>query len=158
MYVQEAQESIGEGAFSTVLKAIHHHGEPKEFAVKKMLAQTKELNQIARIEVDSYRRFRHKNILSLIDSTVCVQNGFTTFYLLFPYMEYGSLRDVLNNIMDGKASRPTLAQVLASFVDVCDAINLLHNHDPSYVHQDIKPEVCIADLRVCVLVSWAVRV
>ena len=64
VYVNYAQESIGEGAFSTVLKAIQmHHGEPKEFVVKKMIAQTKEINQITRIEVDTFipnHWFRYK--------------------------------------------------------------------------------------------------
>lgn len=142
IYVQESKESIGEGAYSTVLKGSRPFHKPKYYAVKKMLAQTKELEHVAIIEIEAFRKFRHANILRLIDSTkVRDPTGSKAFYLLFPYMENGSLRDQLNKIIDGVAPKYSLREVLNGFLTVCEALNVLHTYDPPYIHQDIKPEV-----------------
>lgn len=107
-----------------------------------MLAQTKELEHVAIIEIEAFRKFRHANILRLIDSTkVRDPTGSKAFYLLFPYMENGSLRDQLNKIIDGVAPKYSLREVLNGFLTVCEALNVLHTYDPPYIHQDIKPEV-----------------
>jgi hypothetical protein len=40
--------------------------------------------------------------------------------------------------------RPKLSHILVDFLSICDALLVLHNFSPSYVHQDIKPEVLFA--------------
>ncbi|KAJ1406555.1 hypothetical protein B484DRAFT_404104, partial [Ochromonadaceae sp. CCMP2298] len=52
----------------------------------------------------------------------------------------GSLRDLLGAVVNGRAPRPPLREVLAKFVCVCEALNVLHSFEPSYVHQDVKPD------------------
>jgi hypothetical protein len=62
-------------------------------------------------------------------------------WLLFPRAKRGSLRDLLGAVVNGRAPRPPLREVLAKFVCVCEALNVLHSFEPSYVHQDVKPDV-----------------
>jgi serine/threonine protein kinase len=132
-------ETIGEGAFSFVYKAYSDRG---VFALKKMYVQSPELALCARTEIEAFQRFHHSSILNLVDSkNVVERNGENVVYMLFPYMQYGSLRGVLNNWNNETQRRPKLSHILVDFVSVCDALQVLHGYNPSYVHQDIKPEV-----------------
>lgn len=141
VYINDKKESIGEGAFSTVLKGIRPFHEPKVYAVKKMLAQSQELADIAAVEIKSYGMFKHKHILELLDYLKVEEGGMSVIYLLFPYFERGSLRDNLTSILAETIPKPSVVSVLQNFLNICKAINVLHSYKPSaFVHQDIKPE------------------
>ena len=135
--------SLGEGAFSTVYRATDLSDRSKSYAVKKMFIQSPEFERALYQEIDSFKRFRHPNILKLIDSQVEVKDGVKVAYLLFPLMNRGSLRDELNRTVlagGGLGGTARLLQILGDFGSIVAAFNVLHTHSPPYVHQDIKPE------------------
>jgi serine/threonine protein kinase len=113
-----------------------------------MLLQSRDLETCARTEVESFQRFHHPNILPLISFTIRPESGRgegsgRAMYMLFPLVENGSLRNILNRRERQLATKPKLREVLTDFTAICEALNVLHSFQPSYVHQDIKPEVPI---------------
>jgi len=141
IHVKQSSSNIGEGAFSTVYKVEERRsGQP--YALKRMLLQSPECIAIANNEIQAFRRFKHKNILRLVDFREAVEhNNRKVMYLLLPYCDSGSLRNVLNNVLEKKVKRPSLKHILNQFKQVCEAVNVLHTfHPTTYIHQDIKPE------------------
>lgn len=134
--------NIGEGAFSVVYKATKSYDRSQKFAVKKMLVQSKEFEMMIQTEIESFTRFRHKNILRMIDNCQRYEDNMKIVYLLFPFERNGSLRDELNKISNSRISKPSLLTVLSRFNEICSALNVLHTFSPKpFIHQDIKPEV-----------------
>lgn len=141
VHVKKASSNIGEGAFSTVYKVKERRtGYP--YALKRMLLQSPEAADIAKNEIQAFRRFKHHNILQLIDFHEVVENSNRkVMYLLLPYCHAGSLRNRLNDILENKANKLSLKQTLVEFQQICEAVNVLHMfHPTTYIHQDIKPE------------------
>ena len=131
---------LGEGAFSVVLETTDAHNSAKKYAVKRMLLQSKECEDIAKTELISLQSFRHRSIIKMIDYMDRQENSKTALYILLPLIRRGSLRQLLNNILEGKSERMGKFQVIKDYLDICSAVEVMHNYDPSYVHQDIKPE------------------
>ncbi|KAI9987277.1 hypothetical protein PInf_023268 [Phytophthora infestans] len=130
---------ITQGGFSFVYKAIDTDtGEP--FALKKILCQTNEQVQLAKAEIQALKAFTHPNIMSLRDYAV-VSTGADSFeyYLLFPFMENGTLRTMINNAISQDVRIPEV-QILDMFLQVCRAVAELHSKSPPLAHRDIKPE------------------
>ena len=168
IYIDQ-KKVLGEGAFACVYRGYDinigwNYGDkqPKGYAVKKMYIQSSENECDAANEISSLKRFKHPNIIPLLDYISNYNEGDRIVtYLLFPIMNKGSLRQVLNKQIEyGKTGykwkssintgsnveRPTLYGVLNDFISICSAYNLLHTSMPSYVHGDIKPEnILIAD-------------
>jgi interleukin-1 receptor-associated kinase 1 len=134
--------SIGEGAYSLVYKGIKQNDRTVQYAVKKMLVQSHEFDVMVQNEVESFNKFKHKNIIKLIDVARKRDGNMTVVYILLPYIRNGSLRDLLNDVAGAKKQRQPIIEVLIKFGEICNAFNVLHTYSPhSYVHQDIKPEV-----------------
>lgn len=131
-------QTVGEGAYSFVYVGT---ASGKKYAVKKMYMHSIEFERCALTEVESFKRFRHSNILPLIESSRTKENTTPVMYMLFPLMDQGSLRDVLIRRENHLAAKPCLRELLTDFTAICEAVNVLHTYSPSYVHQDIKPEV-----------------
>lgn len=134
------QEQIAEGGYAFVYRACD--SQRRRYAVKKLIIQSFESEVAARKEVECLRRYRHHSIVDLIDSVVKDDgNGSGKFYfLLFPYMKNGSLRQRLDKILSGAIKHPDLREILKNFQCICEALNCLHKSDPSYVHNDVKPD------------------
>lgn len=139
------QESIGEGAFSSVYYAVNQSDSTKHYALKRMLLQSLDLANMARNEVDSYQRFRHPNIIQLIDHVEKVEGSRAVVYMLMPYCSRGSLRNELNEMLADPRRRPPINHVLQRFADICRACQVLHDFVPSFVHFDLKPEVTLRE-------------
>lgn len=132
--------NIGEGAFSTVFR-VKEERSGRPYAVKRMLLQSNENVTMAENEIKAFQRFQHKYILRMVGCQRSIEKNLNVVYLLLPYCEKGSLRGYLNEVLQGIRPQPSLKQVLSYFKLVCEALNVLHSYQPSYVHQDIKPEV-----------------
>ena len=131
---------IGEGAFSTVLKATNSSN--TKYAIKKVTIQSSEIENAIKAEIESLQRFKHENIvefLGFVESND--NNGHKIYFLAFPLKENGSLRNVLDRISSGQQPIYSLLQVFKDFLKICKAVNVLHTYNPAYIHQDIKPEV-----------------
>lgn len=135
--------NLGEGAFSTVYK-VKDVRNNRKYALKQMIIQSSEYKHIATVEVEAFRMFHHPHLLKLIDSIETTYHGNNTVFLLLPYCSKGSLRNWLGNVLEGKVKRPGVIRVLSDFKSICEALIVLHNFQPPYVHQDIKPEVGIS--------------
>lgn len=131
-------QTIGEGAYSFVYVGT---ASGKNYAVKKMYMHSPEFQRCAMVEVESFNRFQHSNILKLLEYSQRTENSTPVMYMLFPLMEQGSLRTILTRRQNHLSARPCLRELLTDFTAICEAINVLHSYSPPYVHQDIKPEV-----------------
>ncbi len=134
------EDKIGEGAFSFVYKAKSTNS--KIYAVKKATIQSPEIEQLFNSEIEALNRFTHNNIIKLIDvATTENGSGFKNIYLLLPFAEQGSLRSLLDKRLALKKNAESIPSILIHFKAICNAVNVLHEFNPSYIHQDIKPEV-----------------
>lgn len=140
--IGKKNQSIGEGAFSIVYQAADQKQPNRRYALKRMLLQSLDLANMARNEVEAYRKFTHPHIIQLIDYAERVEDNKAVMYLLFPYYQRGSMRDELNLILSGAKRKSSLkGVVLKWFHSLCEAVQVLHDYTPSHVHFDIKPEV-----------------
>jgi serine/threonine kinase 16 len=156
---QDGHSVLGEGAFSTVFVATAANSiSAQKYAVKRINLQSDEFERSFKMELTAYQRFKHKNIVSMVDSMTvpATSSSFKVGYLLFPLMERGSLRDFLNrtvlavgtkdegigSVASGRhSSTAYLKRVLTDFLGIAEAFNVMHTFEPhAYVHQDIKPE------------------
>lgn len=136
---------LGEGAFSFVYTAISPYRQ-KKYALKKVYLNSAEYEKIVEAELFSFREFRHKNILQLLDQTYTKGSKGRSICMLFPLISQGSLRQILDrhlvaSVLDRTPSSTRIVVVLKQFLAICSAIQVLHAFLPSYIHQDIKPEV-----------------
>jgi serine/threonine protein kinase len=133
--------SCSQGAFSFVYKA-RSCDTGDVFALKKLYLQSAELQRSAETEIDSLKKFRHENIIKMIDYTFANESGKGQIALiLLPFTPGGSLRDVINHQLKFQLhSKPKLMATLSQFLDVCRALSVLHTYSPAFVHRDIKPE------------------
>ena len=138
---------VGEGGFSTVYRGKDADG--KQYAVKKVLVQTEEIQHSMRTELKALRQFQHPQILPLIDwFETRNERNVQVFFLLFPLMKEGTLRDELNASMasDPRREKKDINRVIRGFESICTAFHYMHTFSPKYIHQDIKPEnILIAD-------------
>jgi serine/threonine protein kinase len=142
------KEILGEGGFSTVFRASSQKEPSTKYALKKILVQTEEIGRSVMSEIRSLNLFRHPNIIKLVDSIDGRDNSNNrVIYLLFPLVQRGTLRHVLNlRNDDPDRANLDLMQVMTNFNAICSAFNYMHTLSPvRYIHQDIKPEVSKPD-------------
>ena len=146
LVISLGKEILGEGGFSTVYKAsdrklsINAH-----YAVKKVLILNNEIKRSVIAEIEALNQFCHVNIIRLIDSTEGRNDSnMPVMYLLFPLLQRGTLRDILNSRLKIDPARVSLslAPLIKDIVSILSAFNYMHTFSPvKYIHQDIKPEV-----------------
>ncbi|KAG7387722.1 Serine/threonine-protein kinase 16 [Phytophthora boehmeriae] len=130
---------IAQGGFSFVYK-VRDTDTGEAFALKKILCQTNEQVQLAKAEIQAHKSFSHPNIMPLSDYAVVSQEAETfEYYLLYPFMENGTLRDMINDAISQDVRLPE-AQILNMFLDICRGVAELHSKSPPLAHRDIKPE------------------
>lgn len=132
---------LGEGAFSFVYTVLAPY-RGKKYALKKIYLNSAEYDRIVKAELFSFKEFKHRSILELLDHTYVHERNGRAICMLFPLVQQGSLRQVLDQRLSSSFLSPApLLQVLQHFVSICSALEVMHSHSPQYVHQDIKPEV-----------------
>lgn len=135
---------IGEGAYSNVYLGT---AMGNIYAIKKILLQSHDIEISTHQEIKALKMFQHTNIIKLLGVKDAKEKTSKVSYLIFPYIKYGSLRSKLDRLelttkeFDSKRLIPTI-EILKDFLKICSALNVLHTHNPSYIHQDIKPDVC----------------
>ncbi|TYZ63396.1 hypothetical protein PybrP1_000174 [[Pythium] brassicae (nom. inval.)] len=110
------------------------------FALKKLLCQSAEQVALARHEIQTLTALAHPHIMPLADYAV-VSVGASTFeyYLLFPFMQNGTLREMIDGALSRRSRIPE-TQILDLFLKICRAVSELHAKTPPLAHRDIKPE------------------
>ncbi len=128
-------ESIGEGGFGKVFKAVQLN--TQRFVAIKFLRLTnsecphKRQEKIARFnrECDLVRRLNHPNIVSLLDKG---QQGDYILYAVYEFVDGITLKDYIAS--NGQISPTESAEIMASVLDA-----LAHAHTLGIIHRDIKP-------------------
>ena len=146
LVISLGKEILGEGGFSTVYKASDRKlSINARYAVKKVLILNTEIKRSVISEIEALNQFRHVNIIRLIDSTEGRNDSnMPVMYLLFPLLQRGTLRDILNCRLQTDPARISLslAPLMKDVISILSAFNYMHTFSPvKYIHQDIKPEV-----------------
>ncbi|KAI0043832.1 protein kinase [Auriscalpium vulgare] len=120
---------LGEGGFSFVYLA-QDETSGKEFALKKIRCPTGSdgVKDVMR-EVEAYRRFKHPNIIRILDSAVLQDpdGDGQVVYLFLPIYKRGNLQDAINsNVSDG--THFPERQILRLFKGTCEAIRAMHTY------------------------------
>ncbi|CCM04252.1 uncharacterized protein FIBRA_06419 [Fibroporia radiculosa] len=132
---------LGEGGFSFVYLAEDEHS-GRQFALKKIRCPSghEDVRQAMR-EVEAYRRFKHPNIIRILDSAVVQDpNGDgQVVYLFLPLYKRGNLQDAINanSINNNHFSEQ---EMLRLFKGTCEAVRAMHDyHTPLASSSDPFP-------------------
>ncbi|KAI0661605.1 Pkinase-domain-containing protein [Cubamyces menziesii] len=120
---------LGEGGFSFVYLAQDEHS-GRQFALKKIRCPSgsEDVRQAMR-EVEAYRRFKHPNIIRILDSAVVQDpNGDGQIvYLFLPLYKRGNLQDAINaNAINN--THFSEREMLHYFKGTCEAIRAMHDY------------------------------
>ncbi|EIM91316.1 Pkinase-domain-containing protein [Stereum hirsutum FP-91666 SS1] len=120
---------LGEGGFSFVYLAQDEQSE-RQFALKKIRCPTgSEGVKEAMREVEAYRRFKHPNIIRILDSAVLQdpEGDGQIVYLFLPLYKRGNLQDAINNNLQTSSHFPE-RQMLRLFKGTCEAVRAMHTY------------------------------
>ncbi len=136
--------TIGEGSYSHVLKGIDTNNF-KKYAIKRIRIQSTDSEYSIKAEVEAFQRFKHSNIVPCLAHKYVIdkRRDLNVIFMVFPFIKNGNLREVLNEILCNRRQPFDLKMVLRSFKQIADALFMLHAYQPSFVHNDVKPEVSI---------------
>lgn len=121
-----------------------HISEEGIYAMKKVLIQSEEQLELVRQEIRISTLFNHPNLLPLLDHAIITVKGAKgaqqshEAYLLFPVHLNGTLLDNTKEMQAKKEFFDTLT-VLQIFRQLCAGLKHMHNFDPPYAHNDVKP-------------------
>ncbi|KAJ7679057.1 other/NAK protein kinase [Mycena polygramma] len=120
---------LGEGGFSFVYLAQDEHS-GRQFALKKIRCPTgADGVKEAMREVEAYRRFKHPNIIRILDSaTVQDPDGDGKIvYLFLPLYKRGNIQDAINaNVVNG--THFPEQEMVRLFKGTCEAIRAMHTY------------------------------
>ncbi|KAF5359689.1 hypothetical protein D9756_003082 [Leucocoprinus leucothites] len=123
---------LGEGGFSFVYLAQDDHN-GRQFALKKIRCPTgREGVKEAMREVEAYRRFKHPNIIRILDSAVVQdpEGEGQIVYLFLPLYKRGNLQDAINaNVVNGQHFPEQ--KMVRLFKGACEAVRAMHTYRPS---------------------------
>ncbi|KAF9511833.1 hypothetical protein BS47DRAFT_1467771, partial [Hydnum rufescens UP504] len=123
---------LGEGGFSFVYLA-QDADSGRQFALKKIRCPTgREGVKEAMREVEAYRRFRHPNIIRILDSAVVQDRDGEgqIVYLFLPFYRRGNLQDVMNSNSVNGTHFPE-REILRLFRGTCLAVRAMHTYRSS---------------------------
>nr|CAD1838682.1 unnamed protein product [Ananas comosus var. bracteatus] len=128
---------IGKGGFGTVYKAQFSDGSIA--AVKRMNKVSKQGEEEFCREMELLARLHHRHLVSL--KGFCVESN--ERFLVYEYMENGSLKDYLHSPGRSPLRWETRLQIA---IDVANALEYLHFYcDPPLCHRDIKSSNILVD-------------
>nr|CAD1838739.1 unnamed protein product [Ananas comosus var. bracteatus] len=128
---------IGKGGFGTVYKAQFSDGSIA--AVKRMNKVSKQGEEEFCREMELLARLHHRHLVSL--KGFCVESN--ERFLVYEYMENGSLKDYLHSPGRSPLRWETRLQIA---IDVANALEYLHFYcDPPLCHRDIKSSNILLD-------------
>ncbi|EDR08386.1 uncharacterized protein LACBIDRAFT_145246, partial [Laccaria bicolor S238N-H82] len=123
---------LGEGGFSFVYLAQDEHS-GRQFALKKIRCPTGQegVKEVMR-EVEAYRRFKHPNIIRILDSAVVQdpEGEGQIVYLFLPLYKRGNLQDMINsNVVNGQHFPEQ--EMVRLFKGTCLAVRAMHEYRPT---------------------------
>ncbi|KAL6952462.1 receptor protein-tyrosine kinase [Sarracenia purpurea var. burkii] len=154
-------EKIGEGLFGEVYKGrLHSIDNEKEHvetvAVKRLkrIANEKTLHDFLN-EIDITSSFHHPNILTLVG--VCPQENTSPPWMIFEYMSFGDLADVLRNsnheFWESGRDLPTLSAEALLSISSQIAAGMEYLAAQRFVHRDLACRNCLVGSSLTVKIS-----
>ncbi|KAH9481754.1 Serine/threonine-protein kinase ppk13 [Psilocybe cubensis] len=123
---------LGEGGFSFVYLA-QDEDSGRQFALKKIRCPTGAQGvKEAMREVEAYRRFKHPNIIRIMDSAVVQdpEGEGQIVYLFLPLYKRGNLQDAINaNVVHGRHFPEQ--DMVRLFRGTCLAVRAMHEYRPT---------------------------
>ncbi|CAA7266832.1 unnamed protein product [Cyclocybe aegerita] len=130
---------LGEGGFSFVYLAQDEHS-GRQFALKKIRCPTGSQGvKEAMREVEAYRRFKHPNIIRILDSAVVQdpEGDGQIVYLFLPLYKRGNLQDAINaNVVNGRHFPEQ--DMVRLFRGTCLAVRAMHEYRPTTPRSAVK--------------------
>uniref|UniRef100_A0A0V0I0W5 Putative ovule protein n=1 Tax=Solanum chacoense TaxID=4108 RepID=A0A0V0I0W5_SOLCH len=126
------------------IKDPSHVSDDGTYAMKKVLIQNNEQLELVKEEIRVSSLFSHPNLLPLLDHAIISvkasqdQSRKQEAYLLFPAHLDGTLLDSMKS-MQAKQEFFSTLEVLQIFHQLCAGLKHMHNFDPPYAHNDVKP-------------------
>ncbi|EPS69990.1 hypothetical protein M569_04770 [Genlisea aurea] len=139
-----ADPSDPAAGISRKIKDSAHVSGDGTYAMKKILIQNSEQLEMVREEIRVSSLFSHPNLLPLLDHAIIAvkasqdQSWKHEAYLLFPVHLDGTLLDN-SKAMKAKKEFFSTSDVLQIFRQLCAGLEHMHNFEPPYAHNDIKP-------------------
>ncbi|XP_078434770.1 putative receptor-like protein kinase At1g49730 [Wolffia australiana] len=128
---------IGEGGFGTVYRA--EFGDGIRVAVKRMNKLSEQGENEFCCEIELLGRLHHRHLVALRGYCIKKQERF----LMYEYMENGSLKDHIHSSQKPPLSWQTRIQIA---VDVANALEYLHFYcNPPLCHRDVKSSNILLD-------------
>lgn len=132
---------LGEGGFSFVYLA-QDETSGRQFALKKIRCPTgSEGVKEAMREVEAYRRFKHRNIIRILDSAVVQdpEGEGKIVYLFLPLYQRGNLQDAINlNVVNGKHFPEQ--DMIRLFKGTCEAVRAMHDYHTTTGSSSAQPQ------------------
>ncbi len=142
----EITDRIGSGGGGIIYKAYHKRMQ-KYVAIKLIKDEIKSGSNI-RSEVDMLKNLKNDFLPQVIDF---VEDG-DDIYTVMEFIEGKNFKQLISS---GKTFNET--QVRKYALQLCDAVEYLHNHNPPIIHSDIKPanimltpknNICLIDFNI----------
>ena len=142
------EKELAEGGFSKVyLVRDDETGNGRKYALKKMVAQTREQLDEAKWEMKVHRELDHPNIMKIVDASILPSprsKNMQEINILLPLAKHGSLFDLIEDALENQRSNnngkgwpfPEM-EALRLFEKICEAVKFMHKK--GYAHRDIKP-------------------
>ncbi|PPS06057.1 hypothetical protein GOBAR_AA14595 [Gossypium barbadense] len=141
--VSDSSSALASGLAKKV-KDPSHLSDDRTYAIKKVLIQNNEQLDLVREEIRVSSLFSHPNLLPLLDHSIIsvkpTQEGSWNHeaYLLFPVHLDGTLLDN-SKAMTARKEFFSASDVLQIFRQLCAGLKHMHNLEPPYAHNDVKP-------------------
>ncbi|XP_047328588.1 probable serine/threonine-protein kinase DDB_G0291350 [Impatiens glandulifera] len=129
---------------SIKFKNSSHISDDGTYAMKKILVQNNEQLDLVREEIRVSSLFNHPNLLPLLDQAIIAvqptqERAWTNeAYLLFPVHLDGTLLENANDLKDANDFLAPI-YVLHIFRQLCAGLKHMHDFNPPYAHNDVKP-------------------
>ncbi|KAF7283636.1 serine/threonine-protein kinase 16 [Rhynchophorus ferrugineus] len=144
------KDRLGEGGFSCV-DLVEQSSTKKKYALKRITCHSIDDQKLANEEISYYKKLKHANIITLIDSCIkgsadLVVQTTSEAYLLLPFYKRGTLHDYLV-LKSCTKNYLNVREILRLFSDICEAVRYLHHFSPEPIaHRDLKTaNVCLTE-------------
>ncbi len=128
------ERALGSGGFGHVYLSVDLRTN-QQYAIKEYLVAGASGKAQLEHETRVISQLHHPNLPAFQDAFD--ERG--RYYIVLGYIEGSDLTDLIRVVRQRNEVVP-LVRILNWIVSICDAVTFLHNHNPPFIHRDIKPD------------------